>query len=324
VVTRASAAMALACAVSACTPTFSDETSIVSEPRLLAVQATPAEAKLGEAFTMTALYVGAQGPANPSSLDWAICSLPKPLGDPGPINPGCFVDVSSGLTSLGSGGTVGGTIPEDACQLFGPDTPPPQPGQPSARPTDPDSTGGFYLPVRIESGSGQWSAAPERLACSPSGLTQQVFTDFTNGYHVNENPVVASLSRLDAQGVATPIPADAPGMTSAFMIPSGTRASLHVTWPSCSSAPCGGAETYLTIDPSTHQIETLRESMVASWYATAGVFDVDRVGRAEDDPATSVDNGWTAPSSKGLVHLWIVLRDSRGGVGWESYTIQIE
>ncbi len=316
--------MAVACSLCACTPSFSDGTSIVSEPRLLAVQAAPAEAKLGEAFKMTALYVGPQGPANPSSLDWAVCALPKPLGDPGPINPSCFVDVSAGLTALGSGGTVEGTVPEDACQLFGPDTPPPQPGQPSARPTDPDSTGGFYLPVRIESGSGQWSVAPERIACSPSGLTEQVFTDFTSGYHVNENPVVASLSMLDPSGTATPIPPDAAGVTSAFAIPAGKRASLRVGWPSCSSVPCGGAETYLTIDPSTHQIETLRESMVASWYATAGTFDVDRVGRAEDDPATSVDDGWTVPTSEGLVHVWIVLRDSRGGVGWESYTIRIE
>ncbi len=251
-VTRAWVAMGLACVVGACTPTFSDETSTVSEPRLLAVQATPAEAKLGEGFTMTALYVGPQGPANPSSLDWAICELPKPLGDPGPINPSCFVDMSTGLTSLGSGGTVEGTVPEDACQLFGPDTPPPNPGQPSARPTDPDSTGGFYLPVRIASGSGQWSAAPERIACSPSGLTQQVFTELTNGYHVNENPVVASLSMLDVQGAATAIPQDAPSVTSAFTIPSGARVSLRVAWPSCVSVPCGGAESYLTIDPSTH------------------------------------------------------------------------
>ncbi len=64
--------------------------------------------------------------------------------------------------------------------------------------------------------------------------------------------------------------------------------------------------------------------MVASWYATAGTFEVDRSGRAEDDPATSVDNTWTVPSSQGLVHVWVVLRDSRGGVGWESYTIRIQ
>jgi hypothetical protein len=323
VVNRASIAMVLVCGVFACTPNVNDDTSIVSEPRLLAVQATPAEGSLGKGFTMTALYVGPQGPANPSSLDWAICALPKPLGDPGPINPGCFAAGSEGLTSLGSGGTVEGTVPEDACQLFGPDTPPPQPGQPSARPTDPDSTGGFYLPIRIKTSDGLWSAASERLACSPSGLTQQVFTAFSSGYHVNENPVVASLSRLAADGEATPIPPVAQGATSVFTIPAGKHTSLRVAWPPCSSVPCGGAETYLAVDPSTKQIETLRESMVASWYATAGSFDVDRVGRAEDDWSASVDNGWIAPTSPGIVLLWVVLRDSRGGAGWESYTLDV-
>jgi hypothetical protein len=324
VVTRAAVAVVM-CGAAACTPTFSDETTIVSAPRLLAVQAVPAEAALGDGFTMTALYVGPTGPADPSGLNWAICVLPKPLGQPGPINPDCFVDVSAGLTPLGAGGSVEGTVPEDACQLFGPDSPPPQPGQPSARPTDPDSTGGFYLPVRIGTGDGQWAAAPERIACAPSGLTQQVFTAFSSGYHVNENPSVTSLSAVGADGGATPIAPDSPGVASAFAVSAGEHVSLRVEWPSCppTTTPCAGAETYLYIDPTTKQISTQRESMVASWYATAGAFDVDRAGRADNDPTPSVDNGWTAPPSSGLVHVWLVLRDSRGGVGWESYTIKV-
>ena len=71
------------------------------------------------------------------------------------------------------------------------------------------------------------------------------------------------------------------------------------------------------------QIATGRESMVASWYATAGTFDLDRVGRDGTDPATTADNGWTAPGSLGPVHLWVVLRDARGGVGWGSYTVTV-
>jgi len=325
VVRRALVAVGFACTL-ACTPTFSDQTSIVLAPRLLAVQATPAEAAQGSGFKMTALYVGPQGPVDPSALDWATCVLPKPLGDPGPINPACFVDVSSGLTALGVGGSVEGIVPADACELFGPDSPPPQAGQPSARPTDPDSTGGFYLPVRIKTGDGQWAVEPERIACSPSGLTEQVFTAFVNGYHSNANPIVESLAAVGADGGATSIAPDSPGVAPAFTVSRGERVSLRVGWPSCPSAttPCGGAETYLYIDPSTKQITTLRESMVASWYATAGIFDVDRAGRAETDATTSVDNGWTAPASAGLVHVWLVLRDSRGGSGWESYTALVE
>ena len=149
----AASALLLGGAFAACTPTFSDTTSIVSAPRLLAVQATPAEAAPGKTFSMKALYVDAGGNADAASIDWAICLLQNPLGDPDPIAPACFVETSSALTPLGKGGAVSGTVPADACQLFGPDAPPPAPGQPAPRPTDPDATGGFYLPVRTESGA---------------------------------------------------------------------------------------------------------------------------------------------------------------------------
>ena len=35
-------------------------------------------------------------------------------------------------------------------------------------------------------------------------------------------------------------------------------------------------------------------------------------------------NAWTAPSDPGLVRLWVVLRDDRGGVGWAEYLIQVD
>jgi hypothetical protein len=312
-------------AVGACTPTFSDDTASVSAPRLLAVQATPAEAASGKEFTMTALYVGPQGTADPSSIDWAICLLQNPLGNPDAVAPGCFVQSSSGLTPLGTGGTASAAIPADACELFGPDSPPPQPGQPAARPTDPDATGGFYLPVSVLSGGDQWSAALERISCQPSGVTEAVFDAFTTGYVPNENPAVAWLAALDADGGTTTIAPDAPGQGPALTVSTGQRSSLQVAWPVCPATPaaCGGAETYLYIDPTSKQIATGRESIVASWYATAGTFDLDRAGRDGTDPTTTVDNGWTAPASPGPVHLWVVLRDARGGVGWGSYTVTV-
>jgi hypothetical protein len=313
-------------ALVACTPTFSDDTSIVSAPRLLAVQAVPAEAAPGKSFAMTALYVGPAGPEAPSSIDWAICLAQKPLGDPDPISSQCFAQSSSALLPLGSGGSVAGAVPSNACELFGPESPPPQQGQPSARPTDPDPTGGFYLPVRVRSDGDQWGAALERIACQPSGVTQPVFTAFANGYVANENPAILSLTRTDASGRAVAIAPDAPGSTPALTVPAGQRSSLRVAWPSCpaTTTACGGAETYVYIDPTSKQIATGRESIVASFYATAGTFDLDRVGREGTDLATTADNGWTAPATPGRVHLWVVLRDARGGVGWGSYAITVE
>jgi hypothetical protein len=235
------------------------------------------------------------------------------------------VDSSSDLVPLGTGGSVAGTVPENACQLFGPDSPPPQPGQPSARPTDPDSTGGFYLPIRVKTGAAEWSVASERIACPPSGLTQAVFTAFTSGYHLNENPVVASLSRVNADGSTTTVAADAPNHGPGLTVPPGQRIQLRATWPTCSTAPtaCDGAEAYIAIDPTSRQLVARRESMVTSWYATGGALDLDRVGRDEGDLATTADNGWTTPASPGTVHLWVILRDARGGVGWAGYVFAV-
>ncbi len=317
--------LALVCAAAACTPTFTDDTAIVSSPRLLAVQAEPPEGALGASFTLTALYVDQNGPHDPSGIDWATCLLQKPLGEPGPIAEACFTDASPDLAALGDGGVVHGTIPQNACQIFGPDSPPPMMGQPSARPTDPDTTGGFYLPIRTKSGDAQWSAALERIACQPSGITQSVSLAFGSGYRANANPAIAALSRLAGDGGSTVINPDAPGTATALTVSEGERVDLRVDWPQCSGTdPCGGAESYLYIDPTSKQIVPRRESMVASWYASAGTFDEDRSGRSETDPATSAGNTWIAPSTPGPVHFWVVLRDARGGVGWSSYTVSVE
>ena len=34
--------------------------------------------------------------------------------------------------------------------------------------------------------------------------------------------------------------------------------------------------------------------------------------------------GFVSPSKAGTAHLWVVLRDARGGVGWESYRVGVE
>jgi hypothetical protein len=172
----------------------------------------------------------------------------------------------------------------------------------------------------------QWSAALERIACQPSGVTRGGVHAFSNGYVANENPAVASLALVSADGGTTTIAPDAPDAGSPTALPAGGEITLRVAWPVCPETvtACSGAETYIYIDPTTKQIATGRESIVASWYASAGTFALDRVGRAGTDPALSVDDTWTAPASAGTVHLWVVLRDARGGVGWASYTIAVE
>ncbi len=148
---------------------------------------------------------------------------------------------------------------------------------------------------------------------------------FGAGYRANRNPSVATLARVEDDGGAATIAPDGPGAAPVITVAGGERVGLRVDWPQCSGTdPCGGAESYLYVDPASKQLVTRRESMVASWYASAGAFDEDRTGRSESDPATSATNTWTAPRRPGPVHLWIVLRDARGGVGWSSYTVSVE
>ena len=307
--------------VAACTPELPDATSIVTSPRLLAVQASPAEAAVGASFTLTALYVDPSGAvADASAMDWATCLLANPLGDPAPVNAACFAHPKEGLTELGRGGKVTGTIPMNACELFGPESPPPAQGQPAPRPTDPDSTGGFYLPIRVVEAT-QQAVALERITCQPSGVVLSVFTAWSTGYVPNENPRVSAVSLVSGDGGVTSLT----GAAAPIVVSAGKAVTLRALWPTCPSKPaaCRGAETYLYIDASTKQLATGRESIVASWYATDGSFALDRAGRDGTDLTTSADNTWIAPSTGGLVRFWVVLRDARGGVGWASYALSV-
>ena len=61
-----------------------------------------------------------------------------------------------------------------------------------------------------------------------------------------------------------------------------------------------------------------------AWYSSGGALDTESTGRAPDDTGTTTDDGWLAPAAPGTVHLWTVLRDSRGGVDFATYDLVVE
>jgi hypothetical protein len=89
------------------------------------------------------------------------------------------------------------------------------------------------------------------------------------------------------------------------------------------SWPASSAETFAYFDPSTQQVTQQRESMQVAWYANAGSLDSESTGRSSTDMATTTDNVWTAPSKAGVVSLWVVLRDSRGGVDYAQVDVTV-
>lgn len=85
---------------------------------------------------------------------------------------------------------------------------------------------------------------------------------------------------------------------------------------------CAGAERYVAFDPESRTIVSRREAITISWYSNAGKYANERTGTAESDTANLSSNVWTAPGS-GESTLWVVIRDSRGGVGFQEYRVQV-
>jgi hypothetical protein len=304
------AALAL---VSACKPNVGRAPSLVVGPEVLAVRGVPAEAKPGDPVTYDLLVASLDGTVTDPVANWDVCTTPKPPAESNSVAAAC-VDAPPGDAQ---GATFSAAVPLDACTLFGPIAPPPQQNQPPSRPRDPDSTGGYYLPVRaVVSGltSGALTTfALERIACNLVGASALVIQEYNARYQPNANPTIAQLAVL-APDAAPVILTSEPSS-----LPADAKVALQATF-----APAS-AETYAAFNPDTQVLVDRRESLSLAWFASAGEFEHDRTGRAETDVETTSDNTWTAPSAGEpmLVHLWLVLRDSRGGVDFASYQVTV-
>jgi hypothetical protein len=336
-----------------CTPELPSGASIIESPRILAIRAEPAETtpktNSPTDITWSTLYAGPDGEEDPSVLDWALCEERKPIATAGEISPACLVPSGIVLVDLGNGGSVTGNVPDDGCRLFGPNPPPPAPGQPPARPSDPDSTGGYYQPLRIaenRNGHYEYAVGLSRISCGLAHVSADQTTAYQERYRPNENPklsgVVVSPGSNEMQ-----LTEDA---TTTASVKTSSPVLMRASWPDCPQTPtcgdgfcganedktncpddctdphgCTGSEPYVAYDPSSLAVVDRREGMRVSWYATGGTFEHDRSGRTEDQASIpSADNTWTAPDHAGDVHVWVVLRDDRGGVDWGSYLVHVE
>jgi hypothetical protein len=287
----------------ACRPDLGDRDSLITHTQILAVRGEPPEAKVGESVQYSLLVATPDGPVATPLASWAICATPKLLTENGAASAACLRD---GVRPVAEGPpSVDAAIPGDACALFGPEV-----GSADLRPRDPDVTGGFYLPLRVTvfDPSG---AAPaiafglERLACKIANASADVTTDFAKRYGANKNPELGGVTAAIAGNV---VALDA--------IPRGATVTLRATWPDAS------AERYVVYDLASRSVVDRREAMRVSWYATAGTFASDRTGRSEDEPETFTEDDWTAPTRAQTTHLFVVLRDARGGTAFRTYDLR--
>ncbi len=337
-------------AAAGCKPDLEGRPSQIDSPQVVAIRSTPAEALAGDGVKYDLLLVQPLNDTSTPTYDWALCLAREPLASPGPVAESCLVPSGSDLQDLGGTLTAAATIPANDCQLFGPITPTPKTGEPALRPADPDTTGGYYQPVRLLTVYGQnnsqYAVGVTRLNCGMAGgATLEQTVQYNKSYRANQNPNIQSIAFARSNGdVITIDPTTAPATVA-----KGEALSFTVSWPICpATASCGdgvcsagedstdcpddcenpqgcaGSEYYLSYDPSSQALQNRRESIRVAWYATDGTFEHDSTGRAESEADTNnTSNVWTAPSNATTVRVWLVIRDDRRGVNWTQFDVQV-
>lgn len=331
--------------LTACVPQIDVDESSLGEPRILAVRATPAEAAPGASVTLTALYASRDGVLTSAPIDWAFCEARRPLAELGPYAPLCVAWESDALTAVGVGHEVTGSVPRDACRLFGPDPPPAMMGEPAGRVVDPDPTGGYRAPLRlIEPDDDAIVMAELRVTCGVAGATQAVSAEFRRRYRINQAPSPEAVTVVFADG------REATAGELPISVSPGESVQIRVDLPACpeedvcgdgicgvdedrmtcagdcgaGAVGCGGRERYLRYDPESRSIVVQRESLRAAWYATGGSLALERNGLGPDEPLAPLENTFVAPSEPGPLTLVVVLRDARGAADWRTVSLSIE
>jgi hypothetical protein len=279
-------AVALAGGLAGCDDRLDQRIAIIDQPRVLAVVADPAEARPGAMITYTAVVAAPEGPVA-AVPRWAFCLAPKPPTEDNAVSAGCLD--AAHLVALGTEPAVTAALPANGCLQFGPETPPG-----NFRPRDADPTGGYYQPIRADVGD-LLAFGLSRITCKLATAPSSVAHDYDLRYLANRNPTLDPL-------VLPAVPADA-------------DITLTASWPA------EAVESYLYYQPISQTLVTRREAMRLSWFATGGALAVDASAVAETDPATSVSTTWHTPAA-GPATLWLVLRDSRGGIA--TRTVQVE
>jgi hypothetical protein len=287
---RRTLAVVLGC--SGCLPEFDSRSSIIEERRVLAVLAEPPEARPGARVRYEALAVGPEGRDLQPRIVWTHCATPKPPIDNNAVAGACYEEPGD-LLEQQQGTGAAGTLPMAGCARFGPDPPPGE-----ARPRDPDGTGGFYQPVILHADA-RSSVHLERLLCNARNAPADVARELAASYVPNQNPMAPVLGLPNESSDLDPIG-----------IERGAALELTLHWRA------SDVETFVWLDPDGAILRPRRESLLISWFATAGTFETDRSAVVETDERTSQTNRWTAPEQPGRVVFWAVLRDSRGGTAY--------
>jgi hypothetical protein len=346
-----------------CTPDFGKRLSLLDSPRVLAIAAVPAEQAPLQKVRFELLFASPDGAAaprfdwafceerKPLSEPGAVApDCLRPEGDSlAPLGEG--VSVESTLPKDAC--RVFGPDPPEptAGQPAGRAADPDPSGgyyQPVRVWVSGGGSGGETGGAADREGGDTYVTGAVRIACGLPGATPDQALEMTRRYRPNERPALRSLALVRGGSEETVAPDTGAGSPAVTVAP-GEAITWRAVWDACPTSPvcgdgvcgdgedlsscpadctsprgCAGAEPYVFFDPDAREVRDRREALQISWYATAGAFEHDRTGRSEEEASQSdTENGWTAPDQAGDVTLWAVLRDDRGGVGWERYRVRV-
>jgi hypothetical protein len=329
-----------------CVPDFERDLSQLDEPRLLALAATPAEAREGQTTTLRALVAAPEGSSVPTP-DFRLCVARKPLTELGAVNPVCLEEddgSGSAVQTLGRGLEVSATLPKDACKLFGPLRPAPVEGEPSGRPVDPDVSGGFYQPF-VANLAGVLSIGGIRIDCDLATASRDNSGIYRQRYRPNENPLITRVDLLDDDETLV-----LDDQNSRRQVSAGAALELSAGWDECPTEStcgdgfctanedrvscaddcteahgCGGSEQYFWYDTEARAVTARREGLTVAWYASRGRFAEEQTGfdEAQAGSSRSTGNRWLVGDQPGPATVWLVIRDSRGGQSWRALYFEV-
>jgi len=205
------ALLPLGLAMAACAPDFPDTPTLVDGPRILGVRGEPAEVQPGDEVTLEVLVASPAGEVAEPAAFWSLCLTPKPPAENGPVNPVCWDEAYQVIG--GPARSLSLQIPDEACQLFGPETPPGD-----FRPRDADASGGYYQPIRVSIPE-LAAFAFERVQCGLSNAAADVSIEYRDRYLANRNPELAALE-IAVDGA----------VIDGDQVPAGARLTLTARW----------------------------------------------------------------------------------------------
>lgn len=272
--------------LSACFGQPPEEPAPLASPRILGALVDPAEVAPGEPLQVTVIAGGPGGILDAGPAHFRFCETPRALSESGFVSARCLEGEGAVLESPHL--SLSTTLPQQACARFG------SRSETDLRPRDPDETGGFYQPLRVDIPGAATAVVRIRTLCPLSEAPIEAIQRYTAEYERNRVPEISGLSVRHA------------GVELGEEVPSDTALELEV------QLRPEARESYLLFDRTTGTLRDEDEILYASWVVTGGELEGGQT--AFDRGGRHSRNVWHSPAGSGEAQLWVLVRDDRGAL----------